>query len=192
MKKLIMAAAIGSAAILGAPRKTLAYDMDCAIILCMAGGFPSSAVCAHAYKTMIHRITPKPVLPPFGVCTFAAAPTSPSAPRQESELNISLPEYAWLHRIRIHWFEGRAFEDRNGDRRWSWSFRSCDRENSGCRNIIFENRSAMPWPNSFVSDNDQIVPFPDPHNSGNFAHRAVMIEFGNYEGDIEHSEWISY
>lgn len=192
MKKLMMTVAIGSVAVFGSTGQALAYDIDCAIILCMAGGFPPGPVCSHAYQTMIQRITPIPVLPPFGVCTFAAAPTSLGAPGQESELNISLPEYAWLHRIQIHWFEGRVFEDRNGDRRWSWSFRSCDRENIGCRNIIFENRSATPWPNAFVSDNDQVVPYPDPHKPGNFAHRVVMIEFGNYEGDIEHSEWISY
>lgn len=37
--------------------KSKAYDMDCAIMLCMAGGFPPSTVCAAAYREMIRRIT---------------------------------------------------------------------------------------------------------------------------------------
>lgn len=47
-----------------------AYDMDCKVILCIAGGFP--AQCSDAYRYMIKRITrfPKP-LPPFGFCAMS-------------------------------------------------------------------------------------------------------------------------
>ena len=46
------------------------YDMDCKVILCMAGGFPAD--CADAYSYMIDRITrfPNP-LPPFGYCAMS-------------------------------------------------------------------------------------------------------------------------
>jgi len=42
-----------------------AYPIDCAILLCLAGGFPPSAECAAAKATMIRRITPWPVSPPL-------------------------------------------------------------------------------------------------------------------------------
>lgn len=47
-----------------------AYDMDCKVILCIAGGFPAG--CSDAYRYMIKRITrfPKP-LPPFGFCAMS-------------------------------------------------------------------------------------------------------------------------
>ena len=47
-----------------------AYDMDCKVILCLAGGFPAG--CGDAYSYMIKRITrfPKP-LPPFGFCAMS-------------------------------------------------------------------------------------------------------------------------
>jgi len=47
-----------------------AYDMDCKVILCIAGGFPAG--CSDAYRHMIKRITrtPKP-LPPFGFCAMS-------------------------------------------------------------------------------------------------------------------------
>lgn len=44
------------------------YDMDCKVILCMAGGFPDGCEDAHTY--MIKRITAKPPKPPFGQCSY--------------------------------------------------------------------------------------------------------------------------
>lgn len=96
MRRQAMAAAMGVMAVFGAPEKAQAYDIDCAIMLCMAGGFPPSAVCARAYRTMIRRITPWPSLPPFGVCTFAHVPVELGGPGGEGELDTNLPEYEWL------------------------------------------------------------------------------------------------
>lgn len=42
-----------------------AYPIDCAILLCLAGGFPASAECAAAKVEMIRRITPWPIEPPL-------------------------------------------------------------------------------------------------------------------------------
>ena len=52
------------------PQKAHAYDMDCKVILCIAGGFP--AQCGDAYAYMIKRITRWPApLPPFGFCAMS-------------------------------------------------------------------------------------------------------------------------
>ncbi len=45
------------------------FDMDCKVILCIAGGFPTS--CGDAYSYMIDRITDKPPKPPFGFCAMS-------------------------------------------------------------------------------------------------------------------------
>lgn len=42
-----------------------AYPTDCAILLCLAGGFPASAECSAAKTEIIRRITPWPVEPPL-------------------------------------------------------------------------------------------------------------------------------
>lgn len=42
-----------------------AHPIDCAILLCMAGGFPASSECALAKAEVIRRITPIPVEPPL-------------------------------------------------------------------------------------------------------------------------------
>ena len=46
-----------------------AFDIDCKVILCLAGGFPSG--CGDAYSYMIDRITDTPPKPPFGFCAMS-------------------------------------------------------------------------------------------------------------------------
>lgn len=58
-----------SLATLSQNSKANASDMDCKVILCIAGGFPSA--CADAYRYMIRRITRFRPLPPFGFCAMS-------------------------------------------------------------------------------------------------------------------------
>lgn len=193
MKRAISAAVLGLAMTFGAPREAQAYDIDCAIMLCMAGGFPPSAVCARAYRTMIRRITPWPVLPPFGICTYAAAPVELGGPGGEADLDVLLPEYAWLRRTQVYWFQGSAERDRGGDiLYWYWWVNACDHENGNCRRLVRVGSSSTPWPSAFVSANGQTIPYPGRDGGGREFTRAVMVEYGDYEGNMDHSEWFSY
>ena len=45
------------------------YDLDCAVILCLAGGFPLG--CAAAFDHMIDRLTHIPPKSPFGFCSMS-------------------------------------------------------------------------------------------------------------------------
>lgn len=62
--RMIFGAACASAALASA-QPAQAYPIDCAILLCMAGGFPASAECSAAKAEVIRRITPWPVEPPL-------------------------------------------------------------------------------------------------------------------------------
>lgn len=192
MRQLATAVAIGATVSFAVPEKARAYDIDCAIILCMAGGFPPSAVCARAYSTMIRRITPWPSLPPFGVCTFVNLPVELGGPGGEGEVDTSLPEYDWLNRTHVIWFTGRSYVPDDDPRKWDWSIRSCDRENRTCRYIEQVFRSETPWPATFVSESGQQIAFPSGGGIWDFYARSVMVEFGDYEGNMGHSEWFSY
>ena len=57
------------------PAAVEAYPVDCAILLCLAGGWPASAECGHAKAVLIRRITPWPVEPPLQIwrCPMKAA-----------------------------------------------------------------------------------------------------------------------
>ena len=52
-----------------------AYQIDCAILLCLSGGWPASAPCSAAKAEFIRRITPWPVEPPLQIwrCPMSAS-----------------------------------------------------------------------------------------------------------------------
>lgn len=68
----------------GTPNRVQAqtYQIDCAILLCLSGGWPASVPCARARAEFIRRITPWPVEPPLQIwrCPMAASfhPATPS------------------------------------------------------------------------------------------------------------------
>ncbi|MEP2655520.1 MAG: hypothetical protein ABJH07_07095 [Sedimentitalea sp.] len=62
-----------------------AYPIDCAILLCLAGGWPKSPECGLAYTTFIRRITPWPIEPPLQIwrCPMnASSLTDPNSPME--------------------------------------------------------------------------------------------------------------
>ena len=78
------------------------YDIDCAVILCMAAGFPNEppGTCSDAYDTMIDRITDRPPEPPFDTCTMSdgsaydAAEVAFARPSRQSRVGWICPEPA--------------------------------------------------------------------------------------------------
>ncbi|MCB1468312.1 MAG: hypothetical protein KDK08_14470, partial [Rhizobiaceae bacterium] len=187
-----MAAAMGVMAVFGAPEKAQAYDIDCAIMLCMAGGFPPSAVCSAAHAEMIRRITPWPSRPPFGICSYAGVPASLGGPGGTAALDISTRDYAWLRRTHVIWWWGRSYQPRDEPRRWAWRIRSCDHDNRTCRIIAQVSGSQTPWPATFVTENGQQVATPTVPRGGFASRRAVMMEYGDYDGALDHTGWVDY
>ena len=57
----LTALGVALAAILPGKASAQSYQVDCAILLCLAGGWPASAPCAHARAVFIQRITPWPM-----------------------------------------------------------------------------------------------------------------------------------
>lgn len=60
-----------SAGLAGTIAQPARADIDCKVILCLAGGFPSG--CEDAFSYMIDRISPPRPKPPFGFCPMQSA-----------------------------------------------------------------------------------------------------------------------
>ncbi|WP_238719978.1 hypothetical protein [Nitratireductor alexandrii] len=75
--RIILAALISTLPILGGANRAAAqsYPIDCAILLCLSGGWPASVPCARARAEFIRRITPWPVEPPLQIwrCPMGAS-----------------------------------------------------------------------------------------------------------------------
>lgn len=98
MKTTLLAAAL---AVVGAasPAPVLAqsYPIDCAILLCLAGGWPASVPCARARAEFIRRITPWPVEPPLQIwnCPMHASyEVGPSEPQPARLYDAALPQWS--------------------------------------------------------------------------------------------------
>lgn len=64
---MLRRALFGGVVALVNPVASSAYPVDCAILLCLAGGWPTSAECSHARAVFIRRITPWPIEPPLQI-----------------------------------------------------------------------------------------------------------------------------
>ena len=67
------------------------YQIDCAILLCLSGGWPTSVPCTRARAEFIRRITPWPIEPPLQIwrCPMGASyhPSGPTGdPRRVFEI----------------------------------------------------------------------------------------------------------
>lgn len=99
---LAAAALGGTAGLAPLPSAAADYDIDCAVILCMAAGFPSEPLgtCGDAYDYMIDRITDRPPEPPFDTCTMSdgsaydAAEVAFARPSRQSRVGWICPEPA--------------------------------------------------------------------------------------------------
>lgn len=65
LKNMVLVSAVAASASISGATKAQAYPIDCAILLCLAGGFPASAECRTAKAELIRRITPWPIEPPI-------------------------------------------------------------------------------------------------------------------------------
>ncbi|MFY2826751.1 hypothetical protein [Ruegeria sp. MALMAid1280] len=85
LKKLLPSVAVAltvTSSSLPMPARAQTYPIDCAILLCLSGGWPASVPCARARAEFIRRITPWPVEPPLQIwrCPMGASyETSPSS-----------------------------------------------------------------------------------------------------------------
>jgi hypothetical protein len=77
LTSLTLTAALGLGSLSSLPQETTAqtYPIDCAILLCLSGGWPASAPCARARTEFIRRITPWPIEPPLQIwrCPMGAS-----------------------------------------------------------------------------------------------------------------------
>lgn len=85
LKKLLPSVAVAltvTSTWLPVPARAQTYPIDCAILLCLSGGWPASVPCARARAEFIRRITPWPIEPPLQIwrCPMGASyETSPPA-----------------------------------------------------------------------------------------------------------------
>lgn len=77
LTRFAVIASVGTMSLFGSADRTTAqtYPIDCAILLCLSGGWPASVPCSRARAEFIRRITPWPIEPPLQIwrCPMGAS-----------------------------------------------------------------------------------------------------------------------
>ncbi len=169
-----------------APVAASSYPIDCAILLCLAGGFPASKECVAAKAEMIRRITPWPIEPPLQLWRCPMGGGSAAIPVGAD----SLP--AEVRRFR----DGVEIYDINY-RRWrgDGAAPTMDRSRVGGYNgtgqFFWTSRSMQSAP-SWVFEATGQSEARIKHQSGPVLRwRGVLLRWQDYQGHYEY-EWVPY
>lgn len=210
MKRLRAAAALAATAVsltLAVP--AAAYPVDCAILLCLAGGWPASAECAHARTVFIARITPWPVEPPLQIwnCPMRASLRDEAKPierllgiaaRGEPVPLVSIQETLWALQLvqdradvdisdpafdfvrSIRVFEITYQQRRSSDGDCN-SWGAVYMGTYGAQGDYSRRRSSV---SAVPTASDLAV----PADCRSYWHRSVFVEWRDYEGSYGHEE----
>ena len=210
MKPLLPALLLGISLSAATVTPAAAYPVDCAILLCLAGGWPASAECVHARAVFIARITPWPIEPPLQIwncpmqarfpvterpmdrlldIAFPAENTRPliSQPDALSDLlrvqdaaDVDISDPAFDFVRSIRVFEITFQQHRNSD--GDCNTWSAVYEGSYGEQGDYVRRRSGPAAIPEASD------FSNPPSCGTYRHRSVFVEWRDYEGTYGHEE----
>jgi hypothetical protein len=210
MTRLRAAAALAAtAASLSLAVPAAAYPVDCAILLCLAGGWPASAECAHARTVFIARITPWPIEPPLQIwnCPMRVSLRGEAKPierllniaaRGEPVPPVSIPETAWALQLvqdradvdisdpafdfvrSIRVFEI-TYQQRRGSDGDCSSWGAVYMGTYGAQGDYSRRRSSV---SAVPAASDLAV----PADCRSYWHRSVFVEWRDYEGSYGHEE----
>ncbi len=210
MKPLLSALLLGLG-LSGAPiTPAAAYPVDCAILLCLAGGWPASAECAHARAVFIRRITPWPIEPPLQIwncpmrasfrgeqrpierlydIAFRADLAPPAVPLPgvsadpilvDAQADVDISDAAFDFVRSIRVFEITYQQRRSSDDDCN-SWRTVYLGSYGEQGDYSRRRSS-------ISAVPEASDFSIPASCASYWHRSVFVEWRDYEGTYGHEE----
>ena len=190
--------------------KAEAYPVDCAILLCLAGGWPASAECAQARAVFIRRITPWLIEPPLQIwnCPMRASfrlderpmdrlleialrpdalPPMISIPeatasllRVQDSADVDISDPAFDFVRSIRVFEITYQQRRSSDGDCN-SWGSVYMGSYGAQGDYTRRRSS-------TSAVPEASDFAIPTSCSSYWHRSVFVEWRDYEGTYGHEE----
>ena len=210
MKPLLPALLLGLGLSTATITPAAASPVDCAILLCLAGGWPASTECTHARAVFIRRITPWPIEPPLQIwnCPMRASfpvkdrpldrlfdiafrsdlplqglslPVVPVVPLLvDAQADVDISDPAFDFVRSIRVFEITYQQRRNRDGDCTSS--SAVYEGSYGTQGDYARRRTSPAAVPAASD------FDTPADCRNYSHRSVFVEWRDYEGTYGHEE----
>lgn len=209
MKPLLPALLLSLGFSTAAVQPAAAYPVDCAILLCLAGGWPGSAECSHARAVFIRRITPWPIEPPLQIwnCPMRVGFPKPTDLERLFDIRANAPKpgLSWLPPTR----EGPvqrvanqadvdisdpAFDFVRSIRVFEVTYHMDQSDGSSCTtwSTVFEGSYNAQGGYSRRSSTPSSVPqasgFREPQECRTYSYRSVFVEWRDYQGNYGSEE----
>ncbi len=209
MKPHLPALLLGLGLSTAAVSPAAAYPVDCAILLCLAGGWPASAECAHARAVFIRRITPWPIEPPLQIwnCPMRASFRGEAKPlerlfdigvRIEPVPFVLIPET----QLKLQLVQNRAdvdisdtaFDFVRSIRVFEITYEQRRNQHGDCNSwgVVYMGTYGAQGDYSRRRSSVSAVPAASvlavPADCRDYRHRSVFVEWRDYEGSYGHEE----
>lgn len=203
-------AAISISGLMASSVPAQAYQVDCAILLCLAGGWPASAPCAHARAVFIRRITPWPIEPPLqiwrcpmGVSLSDPSPLSPMERLYDIAFRDPLdPEGSTpLPLVRVQADEqadidisGGAFDFVRSIRVYHIQYRQHENRDGDCNRSDYTRLGSYGtqgdyrWTRSNVGQVPAASGLSIPNGCGSYFYRSVFVDWRDHAGNYGSEE----
>lgn len=182
MRLKILGAVACVAALASAP-KADAYAIDCAILLCLAGGFPASTECTQAKVEMIRRVTPFPIEPPLQLwnCPLRASGLPPLPNMGSDGLTDEIRGYR--DDIEVYHVNYRGQRNSGG----------VDVYDSTTRGF-YDADGEFRWAGMALGDTPSWVQGSVGYSGGDVTRtiRGIAMRTRDYEGNVSEVIWQSY
>ena len=210
MKPLLPALLLGVGLSTATVTPAVAYPVDCAILLCLAGGWPASVECAHARAVFIRRITPWPIEPPLQNwnCPMRASFRGEQRPIERlydiairgevQPLALSLPEVpAALIPVDAQAdvdISDAAFDFVRSIQVFEITYQQRRSSDSDCNSWgsiyigSYGEQGEYSRLRSTISAVPEASDLSIPTSCGNYWHRSVFVDWRDYEGNYGNEE----
>lgn len=215
--KMITASALRLAALIlatqvGTPEPAEAYPVDCAILLCLSGGWPASVECAQARAVFIQRITPWPIEPPLQIwnCPMHAslkARPDQSFPARFYDIafrlapkpQISQPVGPWLYKVQTTDradvdISGPEFDFVRSIKVFNIQYNQRRNHDGDCNRSdatqlgTYGTQGDYRWARSTSSAVPASSDFDPPNGCNDYFYRSVFIDWRDYLGNYGSEE----
>lgn len=172
--------AVGFALLLP-PTSPAAYPIDCAILLCLVGGWPANPHCDAARAEFVRRITPWPVEPPLQIwrCPMGSGasliiPPSAGGPRDDTGREASAFDPTLS--IQVHHIRFRQRSTSDGQ--------ECYRRDAS-RVGVYDEEGEFRWtdaPAGSVPSGPGLSGFDPPPSCRTYQYQAVAVSWRDASG----------
>jgi hypothetical protein len=198
-----LAVGLASCSLISLVTPAAAYPVDCAILLCLAGGWPASIECAQAQAVFIARITPWPVEPPLQIwnCPMHAdfrratpvARLFDTTFRPSSQPKLSLPALPFPAPIPVVDqadidISDPAYDFVRSIRVYQTEYRRHRNSDGDCnvwstvRLGTYGEQGDYAWNSSSVGSLPPASSFSPPSGCNDYDFRSVFVDWTDYEG----------